>query len=172
MRLNAALRAAFALAAGIIITFSQQHGSETGLLALLIASVGWSLAAAVASVTLKDRVQKIVYVPLVVIHGFMGFLAMQPEATGQQNFMLLVTAWGILLGGYEILQAQMVGLKTRAGRDHTITAVLTLLVGGLFLAVPLDIVSAVGFFGAYLIIVGIHLGLAAFSPAKTDDSAK
>jgi hypothetical protein len=35
----------------------------------------------------------------------------------------------------------------------------------LFLLAPLDIVSQVGFFGAYLMMSGVHIGIAAASPA-------
>jgi hypothetical protein len=36
----------------------------------------------------------------------------------------------------------------------------------LFLIVPLDIVSAVGFFGAYLVLSAVHLGISAATPTK------
>jgi hypothetical protein len=36
----------------------------------------------------------------------------------------------------------------------------------LFLAVPLDIISAVGFFGAYLVLSAVHLGISATTPSK------
>jgi hypothetical protein len=36
----------------------------------------------------------------------------------------------------------------------------------LFLIAPLDIVSAVGFFGAYLALSAIHLGISALTPKK------
>ena len=47
-----------------------------------------------------------------------------------------------------------------------ISSVLSLLLGVLFLAAPIDIVSAVGFFGAYLVLTGVHLAIAAFTPEK------
>jgi uncharacterized membrane protein HdeD (DUF308 family) len=44
--------------------------------------------------------------------------------------------------------------------------VLSIVLGMLFLVAPLDIVSAVGFFGAYLIVSGVQLAVAAASPAS------
>jgi uncharacterized membrane protein HdeD (DUF308 family) len=62
--------------------------------------------------------------------------------------------------------ARKAGLATRSGKDSLINAVLSLGIGMLFLIVPLDIVSAVGFFGAYLVLSGVHLGISATTPAK------
>jgi uncharacterized membrane protein HdeD (DUF308 family) len=49
-------------------------------------------------------------------------------------------------------------------REHLITAGLALVLGLLFLVTPMDAVSSVGFFGAYLVLSSVHLGIAAFSP--------
>lgn len=165
MRINAAIRAAVAFGAGIYITFSQNHGIEVGLLGLTLMAFGWAFASIYSAAIAKDRIQTIAYIPLVVLQGLFGYLGLAGaiEAT---LFGALVTAWGILIGGYEILQGQMLGLRTRAGRDHLTTALLTIALGGLFLVAPLDAVSAVGFLGAYMVLVAVHLALVAASPAE------
>jgi hypothetical protein len=165
MRINAAIRAAAAFGAGIYITFSQNHGIEVGLLGLTVLSFGWAIGSIYSAAVAKDRIQMIAYIPLVVLQGLFGYLSLAGviEAT---LFGALITAWGILIGGYEILQGQMIGLRTRAGRDHLTTALLTIALGALFLLAPLDEVSAVGFFGAYMVLIAVHLGLAAASPAE------
>jgi uncharacterized membrane protein HdeD (DUF308 family) len=56
--------------------------------------------------------------------------------------------------------------NTPSGKDYLMSAVFALVLGLLFLAVPLDEVSAVGFFGAYLALSGVHLGIAAASVPK------
>jgi uncharacterized membrane protein HdeD (DUF308 family) len=81
-------------------------------------------------------------------------------------FIYLVTGWGLVAGAFELYLARRSGLKTRNGKDALINAVLSLLLGLLFLVAPLDIVSAVGFFGAYLALSGIHLAIAAATPSK------
>jgi uncharacterized membrane protein HdeD (DUF308 family) len=78
----------------------------------------------------------------------------------------LVAGWAVVSGALEFYVANRKGLRTRAGKDGLITAVLGLSIGLLFLIAPLDIVSAVGFFGAYLVICGIHLAIAALTPQK------
>jgi hypothetical protein len=52
------------------------------------------------------------------------------------------------------------------GKDNLLNAGFGLLLGVLFLIAPLDIVSAVGFFGAYLVLTGTHLGISAATPKK------
>ncbi len=46
----------------------------------------------------------------------------------------------------------------------TLIGIFALVLGALFLGVELDPVSAVGFFGAYLALDGVHWGIAAASP--------
>ena len=53
------------------------------------------------------------------------------------------------------------------GSEMCIRDSLSIVLGLLFLVAPLDIVSAVGFFGAYLVISGVQLGVAAASPVAT-----
>jgi uncharacterized membrane protein HdeD (DUF308 family) len=81
-------------------------------------------------------------------------------------FLSLVSAWGIISGAFELYQARRNGFKTASGKDYLMSAVFALVLGLLFLAVPLDEVSAVGFFGAYLALSGVHLGIAAASVPK------
>ncbi len=69
-------------------------------------------------------------------------------------FILLVSIWGVAQASIDLLN-----------RD-AISATLAILLATLFALVPIDIVSAVGFFGAYLIVSGVHLGIAAYSPKK------
>jgi uncharacterized membrane protein HdeD (DUF308 family) len=66
----------------------------------------------------------------------------------------------------ELYAARKEKISTRTGRDYLISAVFAILLGALFLIAPLDIVSAVGFFGAYLVISAVHLGISALTPAK------
>jgi hypothetical protein len=81
-------------------------------------------------------------------------------------FVFLVAGWGLITGAFELYLARRSGFATRSGKDNLISAVLSLGVGLLFLIVPLDIVSAVGFFGAYLVLSAVHLGISATTPAK------
>jgi hypothetical protein len=102
-----------------------------------------------------------------VIVGLAALLvpATDPEASALV-FVYLVTGWGLIAGAFEMYLARRSGFATRFGKDSLISASLSLLVGLLFLAVPLDIISAVGFFGAYLVLSAVHLGISATTPSK------
>jgi len=47
-----------------------------------------------------------------------------------------------------------------------ISALMALALGLMFLIATLDPVSAVGFFGAYLMLFGVHWGIASATPAN------
>jgi peptidoglycan/LPS O-acetylase OafA/YrhL len=166
MRLVQALRAAITLGVGIYITFSQAHSAAVGLLALAIFGLGVGSVLAIFPAFRVRGLQAIEHLPVAVLAILIGgFAALAPlqesTITSAAAFIALVTAWGLLAGSFELYQARRKNWRKREGRDHLITAVFSLLLGALFLAVDLDIVSAVGFFGAYLALSGVHLGIAA-----------
>jgi uncharacterized membrane protein HdeD (DUF308 family) len=91
----------------------------------------------------------------------------QTEPTAQALvFVYLVAGWVVISGAMELYLANRVGFRTRSGKDGLISAALGLALGLLFLIAPLDIVSAVSFFGTYLVISGVHLAIAALTPQK------
>jgi len=91
----------------------------------------------------------------------------QNEANARIAFIGLITVWGLVAGAFELYLARRSGFSTTVGRDYLLSATLSIVLGLLFLVAPLDIVSAVGFFGAYLVISGVQLGVAAASPVAT-----
>lgn len=163
-----ALRAFAAFGIGVYITFSQAHGAEVGLWSLAI----FSLAIALAPITeLKNKTTVLELLPLAVVAliiSLLSFLALTiPAQIGKEPaFILLITAWGLVSGAFELFQAGRSGFRSQGGKDFLISAAFALALGALFLLVELDIVSAVGFFGAYLALSGVHLGIAAFPPKK------
>lgn len=169
MRLSSGLRAAVSLAVGLFITFSQSHSASIGLASLGVYGIG--LAAITLAVHFISRrgIATIEAIPFAVIAMIIGVFALfVPEGnqTEVAGFIALVTAWGLLSGVLELYAARKEKLSTRAGRDYLLNAAFALILGALFLFAPLDIVSAVGFFGAYLVISAVHLGISAATPAK------
>ncbi len=164
------VRAIIFVAVGLFITFTQSHSAATGLFALAVFGIG--LAAANIATTIWDKRNYISVesLPLTLISLAVGlFAALIPlsDPTAQAlAFVYLVSGWAVVAGAIELYLANRSGFRTRAGKDGLITAVLGLAIGLLFLIAPLDIVSAVGFFGAYLVICGVHLGIAALTPQK------
>jgi uncharacterized membrane protein HdeD (DUF308 family) len=164
------VRAIVFVAVGLFITFTQSHSAATGLLALAIFGIGLAVANIASTIWDKRSYLSVESLPLTLISlaaGLFAALIPQSDATAQAlAFVYLVSGWAVVSGAIELYLANRSGFRTRAGKDGLITAVLGLGIGLLFLIVPLDIVSAVGFFGAYLVICGVHLGIAALTPQK------
>jgi hypothetical protein len=165
-----AARAAISFGVGIFITFNQSHSAATGLLALAIFGLGYAVLNGIGSVVWGKGIFSIENFPLTLAALIIGLAALlvpssDPEASALV-FVYLVTGWGLISGAFEMYLARRSGFATRFGKDSLISASLSLLVGLLFLAVPLDIISAVGFFGAYLVLSAVHLGISATTPSK------
>ena len=164
------VRAIIFVAVGLFITFTQSHSAAIGLLALAIFGIGLAVTNIAATIWDKKSYLSIESLPLTLISLAVGLFAViipQTDTTPQAlAFVYLVSGWAVVAGAIELYLANRSGFRTRAGKDGLITAVLGIAIGLLFLIAPLDIVSAVGFFGAYLVICGVHLGIAALTPQK------
>jgi hypothetical protein len=174
MRQTNALRAAVSLAVGFFITFSQSHAASIGLLALAIFSIAFATTNAGASAIWGKGIAAIEAMPLTLVSLLIGIFSLMAlnldsnlSAQGAQTaFVGLVTVWGLVSGAFELYLARRASLKTSNGREFLMSAILSAVLGLLFLVAPLDIVSAVGFFGAYLIVSGVQLGVAAATPSS------
>ena len=164
------VRAAIFLSVGLFITFTQSHSAATGLFALAIFGIGLAVLNVAATIWAKGKYLSVESLPLTVISLAVGLLAAlipQTDPTAQAlAFVYLVAGWAVVSAALEFYVANRKGFRARSGKDGLITAVLGLAIGLLFLIAPLDIVSAVGFFGAYLVICGVHLAIAALTPQK------
>ena len=164
------VRAIIFVTVGLFITFTQSHSAATGLLALAIFGIGLAVANIAATIWDKRSYLSLESLPLTLISlaaGLFAALIPQTDPMAQElAFVYLVSGLAVVSGAIELYLANRSGFRTRAGKDGLITAVLGLGLGALFLIAPLDIVSAVGFFGAYLVICGVHLGITALTPQK------
>jgi hypothetical protein len=175
MRQTNALRAAISLAVGLFITFSQSHAATIGLLALAIFSLGFAVVNGVSSAIWGKGLVAIEAMPLTVVSLLIGVFSLMALSlnsnlsidAAQTAFIGLVTVWGLVAGAFEMYLARRASFKTTNGREYLMSAILSAVLGMLFLVAPLDIVSAVGFFGAYLIISGVQLGVAAATPVSS-----
>jgi hypothetical protein len=165
-----ALRAAISFGVGIFITFNQSHSAATGLLSLGIFGIGFALLNGIGSAVWGKGIFSLENFPLTLTALIVGLAALLVPATEPNAsalvFVYLVTGWGLISGAFEMYLARRSGFATRFGKDSLISASLSLLVGLLFLVAPLDIISAVGFLGAYLVISAVHLGISAGTPSK------
>lgn len=164
------VRSAVSIAVGLFITFTQSHSAATGLFALAIFGIGFAVANVAATIWAESKYLSVESLPFTVIAlavGLFAALIPQTEPTAQAlAFVYLVAGWAVISGTMELYLANRAGFRTRAGKDGLISAGLGLALGLLFLIATLDIVSAVGFFGTYLVIGGVHLAIAALTPQK------
>ena len=175
MRQTNALRAAISLAVGLFITFSQSHAATIGLLALAIFSLGFAFTNGISSAIWGKGLVAIEAMPLTVVSlliGVFSLMALSLDSNlstdgAQTAFIGLVTVGGLVAGAFEMYLARRASFKTTSGREYLMSAILSAVLGLLFLVAPLDIVSAVGFFGAYLIVSGVQLGVAAATPVSS-----
>ena len=170
MKFVFAARAAISFGVGIFITFNQSHSAATGLFALAIFGIGYAVLNGIGSAVWGKGLFSLENFPHTLAAMIIGLAALLVPATDPEAsalvFVYLVTGWGLIAGAFEMYLARRSGFATRFGKDSLISASLSLLVGLLFLAVPLDIISAVGFFGAYLVLSAVHLGISATTPSK------
>jgi len=185
-RVAQAARAFVSLAVGLFLTFSQSHGAEIGLLALGLFGLGFAVLNGFASVIFQKGLAAIENVPLTMVALLIGIFALLAPNTisgavdqtlnaatsDALAFKFLVTGWGIIAGAFELYQSRRAGFKSPAGRDLLINACFGLLLALLFLVAPLDIVSQVGFFGAYLLMSGVHTAISATSPAANSAATR
>jgi hypothetical protein len=171
MRISLIIKAAAAFIAGIFITFSQAHDANVAMFGLLIISAGWFLAS--LFLILKNS-NPIMNGLLVLASAAMVWYSTGFDANGATTFAwILLEAWAFFGTIAELVFALRSKKKSAERRDHLISAALAL--GLLFAQVSItkasDSVSHVGFFGAYAIILAMHLALSAFSPAATKTKA-
>ena len=160
------LRALPAVAAGLAITFTADHSPAIGLIMLSVFGLG-SATILLGTVLRLPRTQALggLHRTLAVIAAVVGALAVVVLLTGAAGlplFLLLVGGYAVLAGALELVW----GLRHR-GRDAFARDAIVIGTGTLALALVLafvgDAVSAVGFFGAYAVIIGVYLVIAGFS---------
>ncbi len=175
MRITHIPRAVFALAGGLFITFSQSHAAVIGLTVF----AAFALLTGITTLVVERTAAKKKLLPLsivlivaallavIAIVQSGGFSAAQTASNAQLGLLLTIVAgWAIVVGAIEIYLASKEGFSNREGRDFLISAIFSLALAVLFLLVSPDVVSTVGFLGAYLILLGVHWGIAAAGEGK------
>lgn len=168
-------RAIPAIVVGLVITFTPDHSASMGLISLGV--FGAVSAVVLVLTTLRLGAGE----PLRTLHRGLSVIAAVVAAAAfalvaglEGNLLpfLLLTlgAYGVFAGAYEVVW----GLRHRGisplARDGITVGAGTVILALILVAVG-DSVSAVGFFGAYAVIVGVYLVIAGFS-AKWADTPK
>ncbi|RFA23422.1 hypothetical protein [Subtercola boreus] len=175
-------RAVPALIVGVFLAFSLNHSSQVGLFVFGSYAITAGLLVALLSARFVGvRVTRRLFVAQGVVGVVLGGLALVFNEGGVPYFLYTVTLFGALTGFLELYA----GLRSRAAGATSASRVVDanaprvvdalaakdwLAVGGftavlalVFLIIPLDIVTAVGLFGGYAVILAIFLLIGGFS---------
>jgi uncharacterized membrane protein HdeD (DUF308 family) len=185
-----ALRAVVALTVGFAITFTPAHSAAFGLVAFgLFAVVEGAVVAAGAFGDRSERRSRGLFAIQGAVTVAAGVAALALPEGGVRYLVWVVSAWAIVTGALELVS----GIRARSGvgvaRDWIIVGGLTLILAIGFLVVPPDYTQSlggiervaghltasvvlVGMFGAWAIVAGVLLGIAAVSartpPSRTE----
>ena len=150
------------------MTFSQSHSIQVGLLALTSFGVGYAMVSVFTSLLQRKKLAELDSVVITALALIVGLAAANiPSDQDQFWFRFLVASWGMLSGSYDLFKARRLGFKTPRGKEYSVSAILALALGLLFLLVQLDAVGSVGFFGAYMILCAVHFGISAASETSS-----
>lgn len=171
-------RAIPALAFGLVITFTQQHSAAFGLVAFGVFAIV-TAAVLLASGLRGARPIRGLVLAQGAVTGVAGIAALLLPQRSVGYLVLVVSAWAIVTGALEAVNGIRFRRTRPAARDWLVTGVLTLLLGAIMLLVPEGYADAyavedvsgvvtadillVGIVGAWAIIVGVQLAIAAFS---------
>lgn len=159
-------RAIPAIVVGLGITFVADHSVALGLVMLAIFGLASALALMVSSLRLeKTEPLRGLHRGLALVTGIAGTLSAVAAAavTGSLAVLLLLAGgYAVLAGALELVWGISHHHRSPSARDAIVIGVGTLALA-IVLALVADPVSAVGFFGAYAIMLGIFLLIAGLS---------
>ncbi len=158
------IRALPALLATIVITFSQDHSAQLGLIVFGCFAIATGVLLAGFS---HRRMPRGTARTLVISQGVIGVLAgvgaLLLNAAGVGVFLYLVSVWAAVTGFLELYSGVRVKPGNALSRDWLIGGAMTAIMAIVFLLIAPDPVTAVGLFGAYAAILGVYLIIAGLS---------
>ncbi|WP_164234574.1 acyl-CoA synthetase [Microbacterium hydrocarbonoxydans] len=183
------LRALFAAAAALMITFSPDHSAAVGLSVFSGFILTTALVLVLAAWLVAPAGGRWPYVLLGALGFLAGMAAGVPAWRTDDLFFAVVTAWALSTGVVELIA----GLRARrsadpAARDQIAVGGFGILLGILLLVIPAGfaqpyaikdagefvltgIILGVGMFGGYAAIVAVFLGIAGLTPKRADAAA-
>lgn len=160
------LRALPALAVGLTITFIADHSAVLGLVMVAIFGIGSALVLVATSVWLEPTEPlRSLHLALSVVAAIVGVLAAAAAVAFGSSLpvlLLLVGGYAVLAGALELVWGIRHRDRSPLARDAVIVGIGTLALA-IVLALVADPVSAVGFFGAYTVVLGVFLIIAGLS---------
>jgi len=175
-------RALPALVLGLLVTFSQDHSALLGLIAFGVFAVV-TAAVLIASAVRADAALRGSVLLQGIFTAIAGAAALVLPGGGVGYLVYVVSGWAIVAGAIETVNGIRFRKVRAAGRDWLLTGVLTLLLGLAYLLVPQGLAESYGFeekgqevsgvitadivlvgiLGAWAVIVGVQLAIAAIT---------
>jgi uncharacterized membrane protein HdeD (DUF308 family) len=157
------VRGLLALVPAAVITFSQDHSPELGLLVFGAWAIAAGLVVGALSLRLvSDRGIRSLFLVNAIVTVVAGLLAV--TVPGGLPFLLyLVSVWAAVTGFVELFAGLRARGRTPAARDWIAAGAFTAVLAIVFLLLPPDSVTAVGLLGGYLVILGVYLVIGGFS---------
>lgn len=156
-------RAVLALIATAIITFSADHSAPLGLVVFGAYALASGLVGIVGAFTIRDRVLRGVSIAQGAFGVIAGVFALVLHDSGLGVLLFTVSVWAALTGFAEIYCSLRVRGRAAISRDWLVVGSLTVILAIIYMLIPADSVLAVGLFGAYAAIIGVYLGIGAFT---------
>ena len=163
MRTTLWIQTAFLFAVGIFITFSQVHNAIIGNLGLMFVALGFATAATIEVLKTKGTGKSNGSSSLqVIVFGAIATAAIVFAAGNDiVSFLILVITFAVFNG---LLELKKVSIQKESKLSAFIHFGLVAVLGISGALTGLDPVASTGFFGAYAVILAVHLGITAASP--------
>ena len=176
-------RALPALVLGIVITFSKDHSASFGLVAFGVFAVV-TAAVLLASALRADRAVRGLALVQGLVTAVAGIVALVLPGGGVGYLVLVVSAWASLAGALETVNGTRFRRSRLAARDWLASGIITVMLGVAYLLVPQNYsddyavedgaggvftgavtadILLVGLLGAWAIIQGVQLAIAAIT---------
>ncbi|SMH27758.1 hypothetical protein SAMN06295885_0037 [Rathayibacter oskolensis] len=155
-------RAVIAAVAGCVVTFSPDHSPAFGLAVFAgfaLATGAVSLTLGLGAITGPGRTPALASAGVTLLAGVGALVALPVAAL--TLFVALVAGWALVSGSFEFSSGRR--RQGLAARDAVVVGIGTVLLGAAFALLPPHPVVSVGLLGAYAVMVGVYLAIAAFS---------
>jgi hypothetical protein len=148
----------------MVLALTIHHHAPFGLVAFGIFGIAEGLIVGIwGTLTIADRMLRSLFVAQGALGAIAGAIALSLSGSGLGLFLYLVSVWALLTGFIELY----CGIRTRAGgpasRDWITMGGFTVILFIVFVLIPSDAELSIGLFGAYAAILGVYLGIGAFS---------